>query len=196
MHNNLQIYSMNQTTSSGHGREISYKLIYIHKNKQSASLHTTYNMNSTTRNGLGREASDPRPHPQTNLHTQNQSKCLIHTCYTLNQSTSSGLGWEASDSRPHTQTSLHTQNQAKCLIHTLVLEHIKEALDPRPLFLALTYALNKIHCPSPQLQTFISSTCGLWIELSTTVSSSTFHLDADRHLTCPIWANIGEVMPV
>jgi hypothetical protein len=34
----------------------------------------------------------------------------------------------------------------------------------------------------------------LHLTKKTTISLSTFHVDANGHLTCPIWANIEEVM--
>jgi hypothetical protein len=47
-----------------------------------------------------------------------------------------------------------------------------------------------------QLQTPITSTCGLRFSQPTTLSSSTFHVDDNEHLTCAIWSSIEEVMPL
>jgi hypothetical protein len=47
-----------------------------------------------------------------------------------------------------------------------------------------------------QLQTPITSMCGLGFSHPTTLLSSTFYVDADGHLICPIWSSIEEVVPV
>jgi hypothetical protein len=59
---------------------------------------------------------------------------------------------------------------------------------------AMSYAFG---ARSPQqLQTPITSMCGLGFSQPTTLSSSTFYVDAYGHLTCPIWISIEEVMPL
>jgi hypothetical protein len=58
-------------------------------------------------------------------------------------------------------------------------------------------SLPRVGARSPQkLPPSITFMCGHWIYYTTTLSSSTFYVDVDGHLTCPIRERIEEIMHV